>query len=81
MVKISVKDKTVEGEEVSFQSRREEWNEYIIEDGTTVKVKLVATNIFKTDQVTPAGEPVYIVKSQNVMSVTPLKKLDKTEIQ
>ncbi|MDA2924473.1 hypothetical protein MYX65_07430 [Acidobacteria bacterium AH-259-L09] len=81
MPKVNIQGKDVEAEEIGFQSRKEEWNEYILDDGSTVKIKLVATNIFKTDQVDQQGTPIYLVKSQNIMTVTPLKKLKKEQIQ
>jgi hypothetical protein len=60
----------VDGTEVSFQNVREHWNEYLLDDGTILKLKPVATEVFRLDGKFDAeGSPVYLLKSRNVMVV------------
>ena len=60
----------VEATELSFQNAREHWNEYLLDDGTIIKLKPVATEVFKLDgQYDPQGNPIYILQSTNVLVV------------
>ncbi len=57
---------------VGFQNAREYWNEYLLDDGTIVRLKLVATEVLRVQGVRDAsGAPLYVVKSTNVMVVNP----------
>ena len=57
--------------EVGFRTSGEHWNEYLVDDGTVIRVKLVATEILRQDDFYDAeGNPGYIVKSANVTSVS-----------
>jgi hypothetical protein len=66
-VELKVGDKTVDGTLVDFETVREEYNSYKLSDGSTIRMKTVVTNIIRTDEFTPTGEPIYIVNSQNVL--------------
>jgi hypothetical protein len=60
----------VDATELSFQNAREHWNEYLLDDGTIIKLKPVATEVFKLDgQYDPQGNPIYILQSTNVLVV------------
>jgi hypothetical protein len=61
----------VEGEEVTFERIREEWNEYRCEDGALVRVRLVMMRIIRLDKPGVTGEPDYRLFSQNVAASTP----------
>lgn len=53
-------------EPVGFEVVKEDWNVYKLEDGTTLRVKLVLGQVFKlVGEKTPEGEPVYQARSQN----------------
>jgi hypothetical protein len=66
-VELKVGDRTVAGTLVDFETMREEYNSYKLSDGSTVRMKTVVTNIIRTDEFAPTGEPIYIVNSQNVV--------------
>jgi hypothetical protein len=52
-----------------FQVGSENWNEYLLEDGTVLRVKLVATEVVKVDDAYNANnEPVYLIRSQNIVA-------------
>ncbi len=60
----------VEGSSVPFQTGGEHWNEYLIEDGSMLKVKLVATDIIKVDgEYDDQGNPLYALHSTQVVVV------------
>jgi len=59
-----------EGEPVDFEVVKEDWNEYRLTDGSTLKVKLVLTGVMRlNNQYDPVGNPVYVVSSQNAVRV------------
>jgi len=77
-VELKIGDKTVEGTLVDFETVREEYNSYKLSDGSIIRMKTVVTNIIRTEEFTPSGEPVYIVNSQNVLVVDVPEELKKS---
>ena len=58
------------GEEVDFDALKEDWNSYKLKDGTTLKVKLVLAGVVRlNNKYDPLGNPVYMIKSTNVVRV------------
>ena len=53
--------------EVDFSEEKEFWNEYKLEDGTTLKVKLVLRGVKRLSRFEPDGTPVYVINSMNVV--------------
>ena len=56
------------GEEIEFETERENWNTYILIDGTKLKLKAVAATIIKLDEYLPNGDPMYVVNASNVVA-------------
>ena len=82
IVKIPTGDgKLLEGEEVDFKPEAEPWCIYRLEDGHTVRFKAVVTQVIKTDQRDETGNPVYVIRSSNVLSVSPPETYKKKEVQ
>ena len=55
---------------LSFQNVREHWNEYLLDDGTILKLKPVATEVFRVEGRWDAeGNPVYVLRSRNILVV------------
>ncbi len=77
-VELKIGDKTVGGTLVDFETVREEYNSYKLSDGSTIRMKTVVTNIIRTEEFTPSGEPVYIVNSQNVLVADVPENLKKS---
>ncbi len=70
MAKIPFKGQEVDATEVEFQTRKEDWNEYQLMDGSVIKIKLVVGSIFKVaGEYDDEGNPVYVVRSKNVLMV------------
>jgi len=69
-VKINFGSEIVEAMPVDVNQANEYFNQYILEDGTVLKMKPVTTKIFRIDDRYDAeGNPVYFVQSTNVLSV------------
>ncbi|GAI45414.1 unnamed protein product [marine sediment metagenome] len=70
MRKIPFRGQEVDATEVDFQTRKEDWNEYQLMDGTVIKMKLVAGEVFRIEgEYDEEDNPVYIVRSKNVLIV------------
>ncbi len=68
-VKIPFNGQEVDAETIDVTQSGERWNEYLLDDGTFLKVKLVLTNVYRVDgQYDTEGNPVYILQSTNVVS-------------
>lgn len=63
-------DSTQDSNEVEMLEAKENWSVYRLADGTTLRIKPVMIAIFRVDgQLTPAGEPVYNMKSTVITDV------------
>ena len=68
----------VTGVELSFRSGSEDFNEYLVDDGSVIKFKAVVTEIVRLEDVYDAeGQPVYLVNSQNVVRTSAPEELRK----
>jgi hypothetical protein len=78
MPKMNFQGKEVEATEVRFQTIKEEWNEYQLMDGTVLRMKAVVGEVFRVeDTYDNEGNPVYQVKSNNLLIVKPTDALKK----
>lgn len=70
------KIRTADGQEVdatvmTFQEGGEHWNEYLIDDGSLARIKLVAKEILRLDgQYDAEGNPIYLISSTNVVHIS-----------
>jgi hypothetical protein len=65
-IRIGQKD-LLEAVEVDFTEEKEYWNVYQLEDGTTLKVKLVLRGVKRLRKHNPDGTPIYLINSQNII--------------
>lgn len=72
---------TIEGEEIEFKPQAEPWCVYQLEDGYTIRLKLIVTQVIKTSGRDAEGNPIYLAKSSNVMAVSAPEKYRKGEVQ
>ncbi len=78
MAKINFQGREVDATEVEFQTRKEDWNEYQLMDGSVIKMKLVVSGVFRIDGLYDnERNPVYQIKSGNVAAVTSPDTLKK----
>ena len=69
-VKINFGGEEVEATPIEISQSGEQWNQYLLDDGTMIKMKLVATKVLRIDnKYDKEGNPVYFVQSTNVISV------------
>lgn len=70
--------RVVNAEDIDFKVVKEEWNEYKLDDGTKLKVKLVLTSVIRTEDCDPmTGDPVYVIKTGNMLKAIVPDKLKK----
>jgi hypothetical protein len=76
--KVPWQGQIVDGTEVSFQTSREPWTEYLLDDGSVIKLKTVATEVIRLENTyDPSGDPIYTVKSTQIVAVSANEKLRK----
>jgi len=69
-----------EAELIEIQQASEHWNQYLLSDQTVIKVKLVATEVWRVDdEWDPEGNPVYLVKSSNVITINATEELRRKQ--
>ena len=74
-MKILYKDKVVEGKVMDFSTRKEDFNEYMLTNGTILKIKAVVTCIVEIPgERDPDGNPIYVLKSQNIVAPVDVPK-------
>ncbi len=57
--------------EIGYRASGEHWNEYLVDDGTVVRIKLIVTEILRVEgEYDPQGNPLYMMTSTNVTSVS-----------
>ncbi len=70
----------VEGQIIPFRGDVEHWNEYLLDDGTVVRMKAIVTEIARIDgQYDAEGNPAYMVFSTNVTHVSAPDDLKREE--
>ena len=76
--KVRVGQEDVDGLEMPFQNVAEHWNEYLLSDGTVLRLKSVVTEIVKlVGRFDGDGNPQYLVKSAQVVSVSASERARK----
>ena len=79
-VTINMGGRQVQATPVDVNQSGERWNEYFLEDGTVLKMKLVLKKVFKVDgEFDEEGNPVYVMQSTNVTSVSAPGNLKKKD--
>lgn len=79
-VKLNLGGREVQASPVEISQSMEQWNEYLMSDGTVLKMKLVLKKVFKVDgEFDAEGNPVYVMQSTNVSSLTSPKNLKRPE--
>lgn len=69
-IKINFGGEEVAATAIDINQANEYWNQYLLDDGTVIKIKLVATKVLRVDNKQDAeGNPLYFVQSTNILSV------------
>ncbi len=68
----------VEGEVLEFESKTpENFTQYVCEDGTVIRIKIVLLEVVKLPEYNDRNEPVYRFAAQQIMSTTVPDSLKK----
>ena len=77
-IKINYAGEEVEAVAIDINQSSEYWNQYLLDDGSVVKMKLVATKILRVEaKFDDDHNPIYLVKSTNIMSVNSPQNLKR----
>jgi hypothetical protein len=57
--------------DVHFTTIIQDWNEYVVDDDTTIRIQPLVTKVVKTSKFDPKGFPVYLCDIQGNMSTDP----------
>jgi len=67
-------------EEIPFETERESWNTYLLQDGTTMKIKSVLAEVLRVEGMyAPNGDPLYMVNASPVVATVAPDHLKKKE--
>jgi hypothetical protein len=65
-------------ESVEVRNSAEPWTQIDLADGSTIKLRSVVSEVWRvTGEYDAEGNPIYIVKHQTIMNVTPAELLTK----
>lgn len=79
-VSLNMGGKQVQATAIDVNQSGEKWNEYLLEDGTVLKMKLVLKKVYRVDgEYDEEGNPVYVMQSTNVTSVSAPSDLKKKQ--
>lgn len=56
---------------VSFSTITQDWNEYVVDDGTTIRIQPIVTKVVKTSKFDPKGFPIYLCDIRGNMDTEP----------
>lgn len=70
----------VDAELIDVQSSQESWSQYLLGDGTTLKLKVVVTEVWRVvDAYDNEGNPQYIARSGNILVINSPDELRKPQ--
>ena len=70
-IKIQYAGREADALPMEVNQSSEKWNEYLLEDGTVLKMKLILKKILRVENEFDAeGNPVYVMQTTNVTAVT-----------
>jgi len=63
--------KSIDKDDMRYDTLAQEFNEYILDDGTKIKIYTNITNISRTKLFDRTGDPVYVVSNSTTMDIKP----------
>jgi len=67
-----------EAELIEIRQSNEHWNDYLLGDGSAIKMKTVVTEVWRViGEYDGEGNPIYFVRSTNVLTVNAPEELRK----
>lgn len=73
---VEFKGRKVEAQLLEFETKAEPWNQYVLEDGTTLRMKIVLLEVVRlVGEKDEKGQPVYQFVAQQIIGAsTPNEK-------
>jgi hypothetical protein len=65
---------SVVAEDLSYRTLSEEWNEYALEDGSKLRIKLTVTTVSRSSLINNEGDPIYHIGNNVLLNAKPPKK-------
>ncbi|MEX2706957.1 MAG: hypothetical protein Q6352_017130 [Candidatus Freyrarchaeum guaymaensis] len=66
---------SIVNDDVRYSTLAEEWNEYVTEDGASIRIKLIVVRVSRTDKTDREGKPIYLVQTSVLPQIIPPKKV------
>ena len=60
-------------DDMRYDTLSEEWNEYVAEDGTRIRLKVTLTRVSRTNKFDKDGKPIYQVETTSMAEIKPPK--------
>ncbi len=80
--RVNWQGKEVDAVELPFQAAGEHWNEYLVNDGSVIKLKTITTQVFRLEgHYDNDGNPIYLIKSTNILAVSAHEKLKRKDAE
>ncbi len=77
---VEYQGRKVQGQSVDFTAKSENWQQYELEDGSQVKMKVVLLDVIRlVDEYNKNGDPVYQFSAQQIIGMTIPDELKKKE--
>jgi hypothetical protein len=68
-IKINFGGEEVDAMPIEVTQSTEHWNQYLLDDGTVIKIKTVLTKVLRVDnKYDNEGNPLYITQTTNIVS-------------
>jgi len=65
-------------ETVEFETEKENWNTYVLHDGTELKLKTILAEVLRVEgEYAPNGDPLYVVNASTVVNTNAPQNLKK----
>lgn len=64
-------NRVIPGHSMDFETTREAWNEYALEDGSRVKLRVIPSEIVVTDEQNESGQPLVVVQAGILVQYLP----------
>ena len=66
--------KNIEKEDMQYNTLAQEFNEYLLDDGTKIKIHTNVTSISRSSLKDKSGDPIYYIQSGSQISIKPVKR-------
>ena len=73
-VEIELGDRKIRGYPQEFRPVKEDWSVYQLGNGATVKIRVLVESIHTTDETTPDGQPLIVVRQAPIVLYEKPKK-------